>query len=138
MFSVIPKGRHTKWKFPKRVKGNLCYRFKFDESARYNHKDHDQKDWNKLIGVKRKFFKPMYDSVMLAWRYDIEKDVIQLTDYYHIKGQRIIDTDIKEVKINEWFDVKITNPFKKGWLILNWFGGQKKAPHKISIEYEMD
>lgn len=137
MIAKIPKGRHTKWRFPKRVKSPLKYRVRFLESAIYNHKDNDQYDWNKLFGIKEKFFRPMFNSEMIGWRWNNEKGVVELCDYWHIEGDREIRM-IGEVHLYDWIELEVSgNGFEtggKGWLILNWFGGQKKAPHDIKIE----
>jgi len=49
----------------------------------YNHSDEDKMDWNKLVGFKVNLLRPMRNSVMIAWRYNKDKDKIQLGLYWH-------------------------------------------------------
>lgn len=131
MISVIPKGRHWKFKFPKYCRNGVAYMVAFNETAIYNHGDKDQLDWNKLFGTKKKFFRPKQDSSMKAWRWNLEKECVEITDYIHIDGETFFEKEITEVQLHEYIELEV---FGKGWLILNWFGGQKKAPHRIEIE----
>ena len=120
---------------PKRQNGDISIWVRFNESAIYNHGDSDQLDWNKLIGIKKRFFKPMQDSTMIAWRYNVKTGRVEITSYKHENGVRYISDDIDTVDIGEWFLVSIVNPYKKGWLIKNWFGGQKRTKQKLKIEF---
>ena len=44
----------------------------------------DQFDWNKLCGVFYSLFNTRKEAAMIGWRYNIEKDKIELSPYYHI------------------------------------------------------
>ena len=66
-----------------RVKDKLEYKITFNESCIYDHGDIDQWDWNKLIGVKKNFFSPRKNSFMVGWRWNKEKDRLELTNYSH-------------------------------------------------------
>lgn len=138
------------------------YEITFDESCIYDHGDNDQWDWNKLIGVKSCYFNPQKDSLMVGWRWNTIKDRLELTYYYHdneekawfndrgvffinkaeLKDSLIITMQlgisITELTI-ESRNFKYTTAFKSpigetGWLIRDWFGGQKAAPHTMIKE----
>ena len=136
MISVVPKGRHSGFRFPKRIKGDLTYRVRFNDSARYEHGDLDQYDWNKLFGVKKRFFSPMQNSIMKGWRYNVKTKLIEIVDYSHFEGIRFIGEVITKVKVGEWILLTVKNEFECAWLILNWFGGQKCSPNRLTIEFE--
>lgn len=150
IISTIKKGRHTKWRWPKIIRHLKCY-VTFTESCKYEHGDSDQWDWNKAIGVKQKFFRPMYNSIMLGWRWHPGKQKIQVVPYTHNKGSVNFDFDIVEVDIDEpiyfevsengihygIYDIPYTKPWKSKWAIINWFGGQKKTPHKLTIKINL-
>lgn len=91
----------------------------------------DQLDWNKLFGIKKRFFRPRQNSFMKAWRWNLDKECIEITDYVHVDGETFFGDEIIELQLHEYIELEV---FGKGWLILNWFGGQRKAPHRIEIE----
>ncbi len=169
MISKVFKGFHFSWPpYIERVE-SLNYEITFNESCIYDHGDIDQWDWNKLIGVKKNFFSPRKNSFMVGWRWNKEKDRLELTSYSHyetgkanyndrgifyINRKELKDSiNIKITLLNKWIRLEISskhykidelvrvtiedkNSFNKGWLIKNWFGGTKSAPHKITINYK--
>lgn len=93
----------------------------------------------------------MKTSMMAAWRYNPLDGMIELTAYTHEGGIRTIYADIVKVHIGEPVIVSIdledgviginekeyvTGMIWKDrwWLINSWFGGNKKAPHDITIK----
>lgn len=150
IISTIKKGRHTKWRWPKIIRHLKCYVI-FTESCIYNHGDGDQWDWNKAIGVKEKLFKPMCNSIMLGWRWNPKKGKIEVVPYIHLDGKVDYEFEILEVNISEpvYFEVSknkihygiynilYTKSWKSKWAIINWFGGQKKTPHDLTLKIKM-
>ncbi len=67
----------------------------------------DQLDWNKLCGVFFKVlsFNTRKESVMIGWRYNIERDEIELSPYYHIRSGRDMFPPMMTVKREEPFSV---------------------------------
>lgn len=167
MISTVFKGFHFSWPpYIERVE-ELNYEITFNESCIYDHGDIDQWDWNKLIGVKKNFFSPRKNSFMVGWRWNLEKDRLELTLYKHDKDGKATYDDKgifyisrKELKDPIYIDFRFNQSeilfsinsknynmsdqhisttaafFNKGWLIKNWFGGTKTAPHKITINYK--
>lgn len=88
---VIKKGSHWSrpyvWSYKNR--SSLKYQFVFDESARYDLKDNDQKDWNKLTGLSRHLWTNHKDAAMVSWRYNPASKLIELGAYFHKDGQTI-------------------------------------------------
>lgn len=158
MKKIVRKNQHRS--FPptfKRFKGIAQWDIELTDSCKYNLNSHDQLDWNKLIGVKKKFFHPKKDSVMIGWRYNIESDCFEFCFYYHVNNKVIINKipyDSKDGKIQVTINLytkilsinldnieyaELANKYinyTKGWLIKHWFGGTSKAPQKIIINYE--
>lgn len=141
------KGRHKSKPFKLKRLSNLKASVIFLPSCRYNHGNNDQKDWNKLLGVKKRFFSPRENSILIGWRYNTDTDEVELIPYIHYKGAVIkdyvpvkvkvgiitdisIDEDLVKIK-DRYFDVP--RDWKKGWYVNSWFGGQKKSPHDILI-----
>lgn len=149
--STIKKGRHTQLRWPCRVSHLKCFVI-FTESCKYEHGDGDQWDWNKAVGVKEKLFHPMHNSIMLGWRWHPRKKKIQVVPYVHKDGEVEYDSfDILELNIGEAvyfevsdqgihygdYDIIYNKAWQQKWLIINWFGGQKKTPHRLTIKIEL-
>jgi len=92
-YTVYP-GRHT-FKLWGRVWGPPCIKRKvkriewvvrFTESCRYTLDNGDQDDWNKGGGVSFDLLTNHTDSAMWAWRWNPERQVIQLSTYCHVDG----------------------------------------------------
>ena len=153
---TVPKNRHTGWRWPKLIKGTFHCVLEFDKDSVYDLGNHDQKDWNKAIGIKTKFFRPHFESAMLGWRYNVKTQRFERTPYIHEGGKTIHSKKIIEVKQLQPVEVRmipgvgmdittdnktISQSFnfkwKIGWMILHWFGGTSKAPKKVSFKYEL-
>lgn len=149
--------------------GKLMGKFiTFTDSCRYDI-GKEQKDWNKLFGFSLGFF-PLYkqymqheNSVRFGWRYNPEKDCIEITPYIYKDGERMYAEkslfETANLKLNEEYSFTITilpkncvfiiiGPdvsyleyiditFKKqsnfGFHAPLYFGGNDKAPHDIKI-----
>ena len=157
-FSFIPacfKGMTTEKKF--RIKKKI----KFTESCKYNLRNNDQYDWNKLFGVCFGIFGIHKNSARFVWRYvPYFKEVIEIGVYYYKNGKRsaqrvffaqvgeereyeievFTDTDgtyitfyIDETHLDiEKFEVNSKVTFGCGL----YFGGNRRAPQDISIYME--
>lgn len=139
------KGRHRSRPFRVKRLSRWTATYVFDASCAYNI-GAEQKDWNKLCGIKRRFFRPMRDSVMVAWRWN---DGIELIPYVHVAGGRDFYFDPVKVYPGEPVTVSIDlntgvtiggkfyslpQTWVKGWFINAWFGGTCPAPHRMSIK----
>jgi hypothetical protein len=164
MVSTIRKGKQrSRPLYLKRIRDKFEYEITFNESCIYAHGDNDQWDWNKLIGVKKHYFSPQKDSFMIGWRWNDKKERLELTWYMHdsagkatfnergvfyinkqelkdpISISMVIDSDgvdliMKSINFTYW-TVLDASVGRKGWLIRDWFGGQKCAPHSMTKEY---
>lgn len=132
---------------------------KFMPSCWYDNLGEDQSDWNKLAGaykwsdvVKNK------NSVILAWRPDPMRNVFQLCLYENIDGaNRPHESAIYKVAANAGFSFWLQESSGKYALWINgmylddqdngrqfgtvgkvsaWFGGNRTAPHDMSLQMD--
>ncbi|MGB0925526.1 MAG: hypothetical protein ACPGTS_02355 [Minisyncoccia bacterium] len=156
------KGKHRSkprqfkiWWKPKTLK----VEFTFHESCRYDHGNDDQFDWNKLTGITFSI-DPLQETVMLAWRYNVEKGMIELAAYYHVKGDRRFSDVLATVRIGETASATISVDYKRKQYTVEttvdfesnlsyrsfshnrklarriqpWFGGNKPAPQTMTFD----
>jgi|ERR1044072_2604987 hypothetical protein len=112
MLFTIPEGKHTAKPFRFGIwfrKKTFTWKVWFDTSCTYDLNGVDQADTNKLCGVgyfsklriipKKYFnkinffaFEPMHwtDSARFGWRYDAQKNQIELMAYCYVNGNRVI------------------------------------------------
>ncbi len=142
----------------------------FDTSARYIIRDkngsihEDQHDWSKLSGITFTPWQPRKNTAMAGWRYNSEKDSIELTPYFHVNGQRIFTDDPHltigvtepfehEIHLNyETKAITVTIKTTRGvlsethaftrfrkWLVQihPYFGGNKRAPSRIKLSVRL-
>jgi hypothetical protein len=99
----VKKGRHWSWPFIFRSTNNpkeLVWRVYLDKQSTYDLLTNDQKDWNKLLGIKRYFFKPRRFSIMLAHRWNIDEKRHEFSPYVHLPDQ---DSPISYKNDDFWF-----------------------------------
>ncbi len=121
---------------------------KFNESCRYHFNDDDDYDINKLIGVGYLW----EESVRFGWIYNYINDNIDIYAYCHLNSVRYSEF-ITSVKIGEIYNFTIdinadnylltsnnitvkvnhNNTRKFQYLSKPFFGGNKTAPHDITI-----
>jgi len=120
----------------------------------------DQKDWNKLCGVFYNLYNTRKDAAMVGWRFNPDKNKIEIAPYYHISKSRdlfnsfmdvnpydllILELDINyETKFYNWTfkngAQKVTHKMKflhnrrRCGFIQFYFGGNQKAPSKVSAQ----
>lgn len=125
----------------------------FTESCRYNFDNDDQLDWNKLFGFCLGINGVHKNSARIVWRYKHEADKIELAAYYYINGIRICRR-LTTVEINRVIDLEIVKSghsiffnaygFLRDHDIIEsnkpvfgcglYFGGNRRAPHNITIK----
>lgn len=149
----------------------LRWRARFDANSRYILRDkngkieEDQYDWLKLHGMTFTPLRTMYNTTMIGWRYNVEKDSFELNAYFHQGGQRFFNDKFIRVAPNEGFETEIrldytaktitvsvitprgilsesrAYPYKrfrsKVFLIHPFFGGTSAAPHRVSLFSEL-
>lgn len=74
----------------RRRPNEVYWQCRFGESCRYDLQGVDQLDYNKLAGLSFNLFTNHQCSAMLGWRYNLDRDLVELTPYYHVDGVRII------------------------------------------------
>lgn len=125
----------------------------FKPNCRYDLKDSDQDDWNKLFGVKPLNFRSHhFESYRFVWRYNLLTRKIELGAYCYQKGVNV-KALLKSIHINHeyflelkqignkvhffingesYFDIVGTLPLI-GWQLSAYFGGNEKATHEMDI-----
>lgn len=133
--------------------------FTFTESCRYEFKNEDQLDWNKLFGWSFGLLGIHKNSVRFVWRYNLTTCKIDIGAYWYIDGYRNYYT-LYSLEIGKTYRFKLTLlrdsviftvlydyiPVSKYQLYLTdevldkqkyqcgiYFGGNRRAPHKIEI-----
>jgi len=139
-------------------------KIRFTDSCRYSVGE-DQKDWNKLFGVSFGFtplikqFQMHENSARFGWRYDIQSDCIQVAPYLYTDGRREYAETLGltpfSCEIGREYSMSITPyatyvtysvesthwnltqeiPSKRGFSAPIYFGGNKKAPHTIVVDF---
>ena len=139
------------------------FEFSFGLSCIYQFEDdtdNNQMDWNKLTGFKGQYFKPMFDTAMIGWRWNKEIKKFQVVPYFHSGGPQHICKEecIMTFEVFDKIIAKITvfngiyctiilhNPsngeqltdsinfsktYKKFYQINTWFGGQNTPPKNM-------
>lgn len=129
----------------------------FTDSCRYDLGNANQEDWNKLFGVGY-LWSHHDNSARFGWRYNKQKDCIEIGTYCYIDGQRIMDY-ICDVSIGKEYIMilKITEDYYSFEVIDTesqpskirytpkwhnklfsyplglYFGGDEVAPHDITV-----
>lgn len=160
MIFRIPRGKHRArplrfgfWWNKKSITRDVI----FTESCRYDLRNDDQFDINKLYGIGYLPGGHHKDSARFGWRYWTDRGEIELSAYCYINGQRVIKhicfcgigkTYRLQLRLlhsayfficlsdefNETVDVPYTHRKKIGYRLGAYFGGNQKAPHEIKIE----
>ena len=139
----------------------IAMSFSFDYTCAYFHNDDDQFDWNKLTGISFGI-DARNESVMIGWRYNRILNQFELAAYYHISDERLIsnillrvfaDKEVKamisvdyeqkmytvEINAADSFNV-VQQKFKHDRTLARrihpWFGGNKTAPHDMTIKIQ--
>lgn len=130
-----------------------------DSSCWYNDLGEDTQDWNKLAGVYRwADVVKNKNSFILAWRPDPIRNVFQLCLYENIDGaNRPHESAVYKVRAGEGFsfwlqessgkyalwingtyldDQDNDRPFGTIGKISAWFGGNRTAPHDMSLQMD--
>lgn len=153
---TIKEGRHSA--FPPTLglfidKQSITKTVSFDDSCRYTLADGDQEDVNKLFGIGY-FWSHHTDSARFGWRYNPSKDKIELLAYCYVNGERVINP-ITDLDFNKDYNLTLninpniytfyldnalktgvykTHNKRFGFPLGPYFGGNKPAPHKITIK----
>lgn len=162
---IIYKGFHRP--FPFKILG-LCREydyiikrnFIFTDSCKYELDKGDQLDWNKLFGISFGLFGIHKNSVRFVWRYNPDKDIINIGAYWYVNGIRDYYS-LVDIPFNKEYTFKITilgnqviftvldefiaigkfalNVFDDKTISKNkykcgiYFGGNRRAPQRIEI-----
>lgn len=132
---------------------------RLDSSCWYNDLGVDNQDWNKLAGVYRwADVVKNKNSFILAWRPDPMRNIFQLCLYENIDGaNRPHESAIYKVAANAGFSFWLQESSGKYALWINgmylddqdngrqfgtvgkvsaWFGGNRTAPHDMSLQMD--
>lgn len=140
------QGAHRSKPFILKRATEICMQVGFVETSYQLYINKGQ--WNKLFGLKKRFFSPKKNSVMIAWRH--ENDKLEVAPYIHRDGDiLILQSVVLDPKILNYFAIKqegiyINSKFydyplwfKKGWYINSWFGGVIPAPKDIRFIFHV-
>ena len=150
---IIKKGTHSPVWMPCLLLDcrALRYEVEFGASCRYDIGD-DQSDINKLFGIGH-FPHHHKNSVRYGWRWVVEMNQIEILAYWYKNGSRN-DKHIGWASIGEKIVYQIDgtgpswtfifnsitridiglNPCRIGYLLHPYFGGNKTAPHDMTIK----
>lgn len=123
----------------------------FTDSCRYDLDSSDQLDINKLFGIG--YFPSHHDnSARFGWRYDLEKQQMEILAYWYINTIRqnasmgfvnindshnysmYITTNEHVLKIDDDITYTIQLPSRKyGYKLRPYFGGNRTAPNTMKI-----
>lgn len=158
----IPAGRHRA--LPLRLgfwwrRNSFTWVVRFTDNCRYDLGNDDQLDTNKLVGIG---YLPGHhkDSARFGWRYDKMKGQIEIMAYCYVNGQRKIQSlcfceigkeYVLQLKMlinsyymavhergetpiigSDWIDHNHNKHFK--YRLGVYFGGNRRAPHTMTIE----
>lgn len=175
MIATIKKGKHSQFEIPKFLFKPKSFHLevRFTDSCKYDLKSKDQHDINKLFGVSflslgsfvfvlKSVFQAIrhlslskikslhhYNSARWGWRYNLEKEKIELFDYSYTKGvntqihkfdvdiNQVVMLSLKDSSMMQGLITEIPLPKKINvcYELYHFFGGQEKAPHDINIEF---
>ena len=141
---------------------HIGYKGTFYSGAKYDHGDIDQLDINKLFGIS--YGMHHKNSARFGWRWDLEKQMIEILAYVYVDGVRItegvadlhiayihpglsyeydivVDKEYYTFTLNSTlFDiktVKIKHDMKLSWWgykLFPYFGGNEKAQSTVYID----
>ena len=133
---TIKKGNHYasgRKFFPFITKKNFTVAFYFTNSCRYSGSDQLMEQWNKLFGIGA--LQHHKNSDRIAWRYNDEFDLIELSTYKYKNGERMPIKSLGFVAINTWNSITInTERYWFGRKLNPYFGGKESVPHNIKIK----
>lgn len=134
---TIKKGKHhTKFRqrfwgiYPTNSEPETFELTLFGDGITYDHANDDQLDWNKLpMGMYFDWYKPHGQTMMLAWRWNDNLKVVQVTPYYH---NLRVTTGYKSVgSVPGWF-----NPKKV--MNIRWDGEKAVVTLRRSVVKDLD
>lgn len=109
----------------------------FTDSCRYHTEDVQLREQiNKLFGFGSIFHHRK--SFRIGWRYNPNKDLIELYEYFYVKGERYYQK-IDSMRIGQTKKLKVKSK-KYIWFGVNlwpYFGGKAKAPKNITVKMEL-
>lgn len=156
---TIRKGWHKSCFKLKFAWGNkFSFKCSFDKNCLYEIKDSDKYDINKLIGLSNSMLGHHTSSIRIGWRC-LDGENIQLVSYIYdeeirwhekilttVKPEQVFSAVIKfdrqntlisikrngdKIEKDYFFDIK--ENCKLRYFLWPYFGGNKKAPHKMTI-----
>jgi hypothetical protein len=164
---TILKGWHAGLSWPpitffSTVKGTFqeTWKFKFSEINKYSITDVTM-PWNKLLGYKGLYFTPMFDTVMVGWRWNNITNLFQCISYYHLGSSahtydepgKVLDipmdaecTATVTISNGKTATVALTcdgktiidsrefsKSYSKFYRITTWFGGKEASPKHMTL-----
>jgi hypothetical protein len=158
---TIKKGTHAPFRIPKVIPGKYhqySHYIVFTESCRYDLKNEDQADINKLFGIG--YFPNHHEnSVRFGWRYITDLDAMEIMAYWYTNKERkwnhVCFVSIEKVyqyilnitgnfhtlsvydgtsPVGDFTIYDDVKPMSFGYLLRPYFGGNRKAPHNMTIK----
>lgn len=161
---TIFKGAHRAWPLSLGIwykKKDVTKLVTFDDTCAYSIEGEDMYDINKLFGIGY-FFSPHTDSARFGWRYNDDTDLIELFAYCYV-NKELVDWYLGDLIMGRQYFLSITirdgryeflavdiklgrkvgettikkkHQKKFSYPMSLFFGGQKRAPHKIKVKFE--
>ena len=156
---VIRQGSHRALPFSLGVyidKKVMTRNVTFHPDCRYDLGNENQQDWNKLFGLGY-LWSLHTDSARFAWRYNKEKDCIEIAAYAYVDGERIMEY-ICNIQIGHTYTLSLDVTESRYTFTVNWgivtmgqeevlknrskiisyklglyFGGNEVAPHEMHV-----
>lgn len=140
----------------------IGWKCRLTESCVYDFGNADQADWNKLAGVSFHLSTNHKNSIMFGWRWNPALQVFDLNSYAHIAGETFMGGPAVSVAPDTPFFVWMEIDYAAAYVRLTfnvgdftrvefvnfpdiprwnreigaWFGGNREAPHQMTIEKE--
>lgn len=115
------------WKFTARM---MEYTVRFNETMKYDHKNANQYDWNKLPGFQKGFDKT--NRYLRGWRYSKIDNDFDVSAYFHDNSIKPEYTYFGATTNGSW-KFKVQNPYSFATPLFVYFGGDEVAPHDMDI-----
>lgn len=78
----------------------------FTEESVYDLETADQFDWNKVTGISFNPIRPDWNSLMVAWRYNVKSKLFEVSAFFNRSGERLT----AEVMKTRYFKIGVNKP----------------------------
>ena len=137
-------------------------RIKFNTNCAYDLQSEDQYDWNKLFGVCFGLTGIHKNSLRFGWRYNKDTHNIELCTIVYREDSSVERKHIEDIALNQWGEFELTFRVEPYYVMYNfvingrtvlfgamptppamtfwgcglYFGGNRRAPHRITVNID--